>query len=66
MFAAAAAGAQRSPAFAKVSGAMAVPTMWAAACMGGVAGFLLAYQNSNGRLMGLKPNEAEVRAYGRS
>ncbi|KAL4855037.1 Protein S-acyltransferase 11 [Chlorella vulgaris] len=60
------AGAQRSPAFAKVSGAMAVPTMWAAACMGGVAGFLLAYQNSNGRLMGLKPNEAEVRAYGRS
>jgi hypothetical protein len=34
--------------------------------MGATAGFMLAYQNSCGRLMGLKPNEAEVRAFGRS
>lgn len=59
------AGAQRSPAFSKVSGAMARPSMWAGACMGAMAGFMLAYQNSCGRLMGAKPNEAEVRAYGR-
>ena len=39
-----AAGAQRSPAFAKVSGAMARPSMIAAALMGGLAGFMLAYQ----------------------
>lgn len=48
------AGAQRSPAFAKVSGAMARPSMWAGACLGALAGFMLAYQNSCGRLMGLK------------
>ena len=56
------AGVTRSPAFSKVSGAMARPSMWAGAAMGLTAGFMLAYQNSSGRLMGLKPNEAEVRA----
>ncbi|PRW60584.1 NADH-ubiquinone oxidoreductase kDa subunit-like [Chlorella sorokiniana] len=60
------AGAQRSPAYAKVAGSMARPTMWTAVLMGATAGFMLAYQNSCGRLMGLKPNEAEVRAFGRS
>lgn len=48
------AGAQRSPAYAKVAGSMARPTMWTAVMMGATAGFLLAYQNSCGRLMGLK------------
>jgi hypothetical protein len=33
--------------------------------MGALAGFMLAYQNSCGRLMGLKPNEADVRYYNR-
>ena len=56
------AGVTSSPAFSKVSGAMARPSMWAGAAMGLTAGFMLAYQNSSGRLMGLKPNEAEVRA----
>ena len=56
------AGVTRSPAFSKVSGAMARPSMWAGAAMGLTAGFMLAYQNSSGRLMGLKPYEAEVRA----
>lgn len=48
------AGAQVSPAYAKVAGAMARPSMWTGACMGALAGFMLAYQNSCGRLMGLK------------
>lgn len=59
------AGAQRSPAFAKVSGAMGRPSMWMGATLGALAGFMLAYQNSSGRLMGLRPNEDEVRQYGR-
>jgi len=33
---------------------MARPSMWAGACLGAMAGFFLAYQNSSGRLMGLK------------
>ena len=60
------AGTSRSPAFAKVAGAMGRPSMWAGACLGAMAGFMLAYQNSCGRLMGLKPNEAEVREFGRT
>lgn len=43
-----AAGASPSPAFAKVSGNMARPSMVAGAVMGAAAGFLLAYQNSCG------------------
>lgn len=39
--------------------------MWMGAALGALAGFMLAYQNSSGRLMGLRPNEAEVRQYGR-
>ena len=33
---------------------MARPSMWMAVIMGATAGFMLAYQNSCGRLMGLK------------
>lgn len=47
-----AAGSSPSPAFAKVSGNMARPSMVAGAVMGAAAGFLLAYQNSCGRLGG--------------
>lgn len=59
------AGAHRSPAFAKVSGAMGRPSMWVGGVMGFTAGFMLAYQNSSGRLLGLLPNESEVREHGR-
>lgn len=52
------AGAQVSPAYARVAGAMARPSMWAGACLGALAGFMLAYQNSCGRLMGLKVRAA--------
>lgn len=45
----------------QVAGAMARPSMWAGATMGLVAGFMIAYQNSCGRLMGLK---ASARAVG--
>lgn len=55
-----AAGAQPSPMYAKISGNMARPSAVMAALMGAAAGFMLAYQNSSGRLMGFKPNEAEV------
>lgn len=44
---------------------MGRPSMWMGAALGALAGFMLAYQNSSGRLMGLRPNEAEVRQYGR-
>lgn len=57
-----AAGASPSPAFAKVSGNMARPSAGMAAILGAIAGFMLAYQNSSGRLMGFKPNDAEVQA----
>jgi hypothetical protein len=54
------AGASPSPAFARVSGAMARPSAVAGAAMGALAGFMLAYQNASGRLMGLNENGAEV------
>jgi len=57
-----AAGASPSPAFAKVSGNMARPSAGMATILGAMAGFMLAYQNSSGRLMGFKPNDAEVKA----
>ncbi|KAK9906868.1 hypothetical protein WJX75_009403 [Coccomyxa subellipsoidea] len=37
-----------------------VPSMWAGLTLGATAGFMMAYQNSAGRLMGLKPNDREV------
>lgn len=40
--------------YARISGNMARPSAVAAAAMGAVAGFMLAYQNSSGRLMGFK------------
>ncbi|CAL8462245.1 g1776 [Coccomyxa elongata] len=39
-----------------------LPSMWAGLTLGATAGFMLAYQNSAGRLMGLKPNDREVEA----
>ena len=36
------------------------PAMWAAALVGGTAGFLLSYQASAARLMGFAPNDKEV------
>lgn len=57
-----AAGASPSPSFAKISGNMARPSAAMAAIMGAMAGFMLAYQNSSGRLMGFNANEAEVKA----
>lgn len=60
-----AAGGSPSPAFAKVSGAMGRPSAGMGAIIGALAGFLLAYQNSSGRLQGFNPNDAEVRAASR-
>ena len=57
-----AAGASPSPSFAKISGNMGRPSAMAATFMGALAGFMLAYQNSSGRLMGFNPNAAEVAA----
>lgn len=57
-----AAGAPASPMYARVSGNMARPSAIAATVLGATAGYMLAYQNSSGRLMGFKPNEAEVLA----
>jgi len=56
------AGGSPSPAFAKVSGNMGRPSAVMASIIGATAGFMLAYQNSSGRLMGFNPNDAEVRA----
>ena len=36
------------------------PALWAAAAIGGAAGFCLAYQRSAGRLMGFLTNDKEV------
>ena len=41
------------------------PSAVMGAIIGGTAGFMLAYQNSGGRLMGFLPNEEEVRATAR-
>lgn len=57
-----AAGASTSPAFARVGGNMARPSIVAAGIIGITAGFMLAYQNSSGRLMGFLPNDTEVKA----
>ncbi|GAB4814646.1 hypothetical protein N2152v2_001692 [Parachlorella kessleri] len=57
-----AAGAQPSPAFTRLSGNMAKPSMVAAGLMGVTLGFMLAYQNSSGRLMGFLQNDTEVKA----
>lgn len=42
---------------------MARPSMFVGGGLGALAGFILAYQNSAGRLMGLKPNDKEVNKY---
>mmetsp|Transcript_1246 Transcript_1246/g.5528 ORF Transcript_1246/g.5528 Transcript_1246/m.5528 type:complete len:100 (+) Transcript_1246:217-516(+) len=42
-----------------------VPAMYCSGLIGGLAGFMWAYQSSGGRLMGFLPNEAEVRSSGR-
>jgi hypothetical protein len=42
----------------------AIPTMWTTAFIGAMAGFMLAYQSSAGRLMGFAPNEKEAKAAG--
>jgi hypothetical protein len=55
-------GGNPSPAFAKISGAMNRPSGVMGAIIGGIAGFMLAYQNSGGRLMGFVANDEEVRA----
>ncbi|KAG7667012.1 hypothetical protein Ndes2526B_g04495 [Nannochloris sp. 'desiccata'] len=60
-----AAGGNPSPAFAKISGAMNRPSGVMGAIIGATAGFMLAYQNSGGRLMGFVPNDEEVRAAAR-
>lgn len=39
---------------------MRMSSMWAGLTIGATAGFILCYQNSAGRLMGLKPNDKEV------
>jgi len=39
---------------------MRMSSMWAGLTIGATAGFIMAYQNSAGRLMGLKPNDKEV------
>ncbi|GMH41077.1 hypothetical protein BSKO_08987 [Bryopsis sp. KO-2023] len=36
------------------------PSMFTAGLLGGIAGFLFAYQNASGRLMGLNENSLEV------
>jgi NADH-ubiquinone oxidoreductase complex I, 21 kDa subunit len=58
-------GGNPSPAFAKISGAMNRPSAVMGAIIGATAGFMLAYQNSGGRLMGFVPNDEEVRAAAR-
>lgn len=42
---------------------MARPSMVTAATLGATCGFMLAFQNSAGRLLGLKPNDKEVNKY---
>mmetsp|Transcript_5871 Transcript_5871/g.19958 ORF Transcript_5871/g.19958 Transcript_5871/m.19958 type:complete len:105 (+) Transcript_5871:67-381(+) len=42
---------------------MAVPSMYMGATIGALAGFMMAYQGSAGRLMGLKNNELEQKIY---
>jgi len=57
-----AAAGNPSPAFARLSGNMGRPTAMLAAVLGGTAGFLMAYQNSWGRLTGFSRNDAEAQA----
>lgn len=59
-----AAGSNPSPAYAKFAGNITRQSMVMAGIIGATAGFMLAYQNSSGRLMGFKPNDEEVRAAG--
>ncbi|KAK9817746.1 hypothetical protein WJX72_001543 [[Myrmecia] bisecta] len=44
------------------SAKMAVPSMYMAGAIGALAGVMLSYQNSSGRLMGFVPNDREVEA----
>ncbi|KAK2079159.1 hypothetical protein QBZ16_002850 [Prototheca wickerhamii] len=53
------AGASKSPAFARISGNMLKSSLGVTTSIGGFAGFLYAYQNSAGRLMGFLPSEKE-------
>lgn len=55
------AAGNQSPPFARLGGNLGRSSAMMAAFLGGSAGFLLAYQNSWGRLTGFNPNEAEVR-----
>lgn len=49
-----------SPPFARLGGNMARPTAVVASALGGLAGFMMAYQNSWGRLTGYAENSADV------
>ncbi|CAK0736344.1 hypothetical protein CVIRNUC_000731 [Coccomyxa viridis] len=46
--------------FVGTPSSMRMSSMWAGLTLGATAGFIMAYQNSAGRLMGLKPNDKEV------
>lgn len=43
-----------------LSSGMARPSMYMAGMIGATAGFMMAYQQSTGRLMGMFPNDKEV------
>jgi hypothetical protein len=50
-----AAAGNPSPPFARLAGNVGRPTAMMASLLGGAAGFLIAYQNSWGRLTGYNP-----------
>ncbi|CAN1337071.1 hypothetical protein LINPERPRIM_LOCUS37431 [Linum perenne] len=59
----------RNPAFTKVVGikpGLKGPSMVTGGLIGLLGGFMYAYQNSAGRLMGFFPNEGEVASYQKS
>lgn len=53
-------GAAPSPAYARVSGNLGHSSAVVASMIGALAGFMLAYQNSTGRLQGFLPNDEEA------
>ncbi|KAL6774057.1 hypothetical protein ACKKBG_A23595 [Auxenochlorella protothecoides x Auxenochlorella symbiontica] len=56
------AGSSKSPAFASISGNLLRPSLATGVAIGAFGGFLFAYQNSAGRLMGFSKNDSEVKA----
>lgn len=42
------------------SAGMAIPSAWTAVTLGALGGFMMAYNHSSGRLMGMFPNDGEV------